>query len=128
MQSFDVVAGRLRLLDRPEVCLQQAKAPTKTYIATFAPRGEGSGDPRLLAIEDTGQSRGAESWRPTARGPVYVLDHRDNPDAQDPLSSDSDQLGSEDEPRYPDIDPDAEYLESETLKILAYGMGRAQVR
>ena len=78
---------------------------------------------RLLAIEDTGQSRGAEGLRSTAPGSVYVLDHRDNPDIQDPFSSDSDQLDSEDEPRSPDLDPDAEYHESETFKILAYGMG-----
>lgn len=67
IQSFDVAAGQLRLLDRPEVFLQQAKAPTETYIATSAPCVNGSVDPRLLVIEDTGQSRRAESLRSTAQ-------------------------------------------------------------
>ena len=46
----------------------------------------------------------------------------------DPFSSDSDQLNSENESRFPIFDYDAAYQEGETLKILAYGLGRAQVR
>ena len=45
-----------------------------------------------------------------------------------PLSSDSDQLGSGDEPRFPDFDFDAEYQEHEAFWILTYGAGRTQVR
>ena len=49
-------------------------------------------------------------------------------DEVDPCSSYSDELDSDDEPRFPDFDHDAEFQEHETVKILAYGMGRALVR
>jgi hypothetical protein len=114
MQSFAEVAAQLRLLDRPEVFLQQARPQAKTYIATsqpIAPQYSGQGptaEAKMLAIEDAGSVQGAESIRFTANDSFYVVDRRQELDDFDPFSSDSDQLDSEGEPRFPTFDFGAE--------------------